>query len=225
MTFESEFPRLDLAKAHVTFLAFSALIKQEDVPAELLETLLPGGQDFVAAARYSRRRVMHAITESIIPLRHEESGNLAALVGVQYRSGDQTPSEPIPAELRVKGQVISRTKDLEDLDIDCHVDIFLSEEEAAESGIGLLLPLTAGPASEPNTERDSFFDEIRGIRAVKRIAHDQGTAIEYSFFMDRPLNDAVSLSIDFGLRARFTPETPSLVLSRATSLAARLGVP
>jgi hypothetical protein len=208
-----EWPKLDLAKRHLTRLALSWTVPHSRQAEAEFADLLDDEGAFAGVLSYTRGKVRHYRIEAAqVGLAADD----ALMVTVQYVV-DADALSPFPALLEEGAWLLAPLQEVEITPpVHCQAEFTFANSPALETAVPLPLPLPA-----PN--RPAPFDEIRGVRGVK-YAEGGDASTAYSFILDRRANDDITLSLDFTLEPRVPEQMPDAALKDAAFLARHLVV-
>jgi hypothetical protein len=192
----TEWPKLDLAKQHVTRLALAWTVSYDADAAALFAALLDDEGSFAGVLSYTKRRVRHYRVEAA-QLSAEDN---ALLVTVQYQA-DTGSLLQIPRNMQDRAWLLAPMQTLAPTaPVLCHADLAFESSPRLSTNPAL-------PIRPPVEDRNTSYDEIYGVRGVRHsIAGDPSHG--YTFGLDRLPTGDVVLALDFVLAPDSPAETP-----------------
>lgn len=209
-----QLPRLDLQSKHVSrFDVFIAYPWTAQI-ADLFDPLL-GDKGFDSRTLYQRQKRKYLIVAIIQRLGDEDDDVL--LVRLIYDGTERVQSLRSNREAQREDEFLPRLLAISDSrPIGCTFE--LDFETIEPETLWFPLPSRIGSSGDGG----EVF-EIRGVRAVKLADEDAGVHNwEYSFILDRPDGESVTITLHFDLEQRFTLDLPVQALERGSEIALRL---
>ena len=207
----AEWPRLDLAKHHLSRLVLTWTIPYSPRAARHFSGLIDEGVPFLSALIYTRGRVRHYRVESaMISFAQDEP----LVVSVQYQV-DTGALPEIPKMLQEGAWLVDPLAAVaSELPIRVNADF----RYPASLGLKTAIDLPYPPPNDGKTF--SPYDEIRGVRGLKREFFG-GPETEYTFTLERLPDDDILLNLEFTRRAAAIEDVPKQALDFATFYAQR----
>lgn len=209
---QETFPRLNLAQHHASLVSFYYVGDWTDELASALSDL-PFNSDntFISVTPYRRRGSGSHVFQEFAEKLTSEHGERARIY-VSYSKPDDAPKS-VPKSLQRGGQLLARLAEYgQPMLLGCHIDFDYPGDNE----------ITIYPLPFP-VPRGLPFDEIRGIRGVKR-AGAESDELAYSFTLDKP-GDGIYLHLYFSLTSVVGTDTPREVLDFGSAIARELVIP
>lgn len=207
----NEWPRLDLAKHHVSSLRMQWSLPLPPEFDPIFADLLDDEGGFMSFLSYSKGKVPHARSELVF--RDPEQQKLT--VNLRYDAGDERFRDRTLFSKRQKSDALDRL-----IQVDFRGDIQCSAQLEYPNDADLVTVFPLPFVASPSAEIELPFDEIRGIRGVK-LATSDGNA-GYNFILDRASNEEFSVGVNFELTGSLANSVPAVALSTAVSIANRI---
>jgi hypothetical protein len=210
-----EWPKLDLPKHRLTRLALAWTVPHSPKAEEEFADLLDFDGSFTGVRSYTRGRVRHYRTEAAQLLSLVTIDDL--IVTVQY-DVDTGTLDPFPKLLEEDAWLLEPLQAVELASlVRCAANFAYRYSPALRTAVPLPPPL------EPSEGFSSSFDEIRGVRGVKR-AIDGDETLGYSFILDRRDDDTIGLALEYAISPGPVERAPHDALRQAVDFAQRIVV-
>ena len=210
----NRFVRLNLIRDYCTSLSLVTFLPKAEPTFKQFENLLDQDGYFLSASKYRRGSTDHLIW---ITLDGDSEPADQLYIRIEFDVPSGVPPGPPPKSMQHEAEIVERLNQLtEPLQWHCRVDFEYDDENLPGAQTVFPLPIPF----ESSLERLPF-DEIRGIRGVKRSESDL-MRNEYTFTLDRSETTGVILNLDFYLSQLPSVSTPASVFAIARAIAKRL---
>lgn len=219
-------PRIDLGREFIVHLCLKGMSKSTDVFLDIVdedsgvdnsEEIANNVKAFASIAKYRRRPIEIAITESVA-VSVDDSDSVASW-RIAYDVNDENGPYPMgnpPKFLIQEGVAFGRILTIARLGIrvTCHVE-FLFPPLKDGTGTETEMRLPIRPSGD--AER-AFFDEIRSVRGVKLDANERDRA-RYTFTLTRLQSQDITLSLFFPYTTDNGSTMIAEIIDRASEIA------
>jgi hypothetical protein len=198
--------RKNLAKSGIYDVSLSCDCRLTPALESLFQANEPG---WFSINVYSINRVRHMVREMMLvnPDRTE------ATLSIQYVAGERVPETKPPKNLTKSASlldILEREEQALFFSIRTEIESYKEETESVVGSDAMVFPLPSDVSVSEDSQ--SPIDQIRGIRGVK-FQKGSRDEVAYSFLLDRPENEEVSLSLMFDLSG-----APEAVVDQSLSM-------